>query len=282
MTTFSLILATVDRVKELERCLASLARQSSKDFEVIVVDQNTDGRLDDLIAGYSDQFPITHIKTSSRGLSRARNLGLTHIQGRIIGFTDDDCWYAPDTIELVAAWLDAHPEYAGLAGQSRDNDGNPCQNLWPSIALDLTWRSTWDAVISFGLFLRRPLIEAVGEFDENLGVGAATPWGSAEEADYVLRALKLGFRLRYEPGICIYHPQPVISYNAAAMRRGLLYGGGMGRVIRKHKLPLYFFARSLYRALGGAVLGLLAGNLGQSKFHLHVLQGRWKGWHSTK
>ena len=42
---FSLILATVDRVTELERFLERLDRQTFRDFELFVVDQNTDDRL---------------------------------------------------------------------------------------------------------------------------------------------------------------------------------------------------------------------------------------------
>ena len=41
----SLIVATLGREAELSRCLGSLAAQTSRDFEVVVVDQNADDRL---------------------------------------------------------------------------------------------------------------------------------------------------------------------------------------------------------------------------------------------
>ena len=44
--------------------------------------------------------------------------------------------------------------------------------------------------ISFTIFLRRRVVERVGEFDETLGVGAGTPYGSCEESDYLIRAVK--------------------------------------------------------------------------------------------
>ena len=42
---FTLTICTVDRTAPLERLLHSLARQSDRDFEIIVVDQNLDDRL---------------------------------------------------------------------------------------------------------------------------------------------------------------------------------------------------------------------------------------------
>jgi len=46
MYTFSLICATLNREKELETLLESLAAQTYKRFELIIVDQNKDDRLD--------------------------------------------------------------------------------------------------------------------------------------------------------------------------------------------------------------------------------------------
>ena len=57
MREFALILATVGRTVELNRLFDTLAAQSYRDFEVIVVDQNRDDRL----------IPVLH---------RARYLGL--------------------------------------------------------------------------------------------------------------------------------------------------------------------------------------------------------------
>jgi hypothetical protein len=45
MRDFALILATVGRTVELNRLFDTLAAQSYRDFEVIVVDQNRDDRL---------------------------------------------------------------------------------------------------------------------------------------------------------------------------------------------------------------------------------------------
>src|SRR5579864_3540599 len=93
---FSLILATVGRLDEVARFLQHLGRQTYRDFELIIVDQNSDDVLERLIRQYQGCFPVLHLR-SEPGLSRARNVGLQHFSGDVVAFPDDDCWYAPDT-----------------------------------------------------------------------------------------------------------------------------------------------------------------------------------------
>ena len=50
---FSLIVATLGRTAELRRLLESLAVQTHQDFEVIVVDQNTDDRVSQILAPFA-------------------------------------------------------------------------------------------------------------------------------------------------------------------------------------------------------------------------------------
>ncbi|EOO0082080.1 glycosyltransferase family 2 protein, partial [Escherichia coli] len=60
--------------------------------------------------------------------------------------------------------------------------------------------------VSFTLFFRREVINAVGRFDQNMGVGAGTNYGAGEESDFVVRALSLGFKGLYYPDYYVLHP----------------------------------------------------------------------------
>jgi glycosyltransferase involved in cell wall biosynthesis len=86
----SLILATVNRVNELEIFLKSLSNQTYQKFELILVDQNMDARLNEIVNKYRSTCKIKHIQ-AERGLSKARNVGFHHITGDIVAFPDDDC-----------------------------------------------------------------------------------------------------------------------------------------------------------------------------------------------
>jgi len=59
---FSLILATLGRDNEIAKFLESLKNQSYKEFELIVVDQNQDGKIDNIIQEYKKNFLLTILK----------------------------------------------------------------------------------------------------------------------------------------------------------------------------------------------------------------------------
>ena len=117
----SLVVATRNRVTELERLLDSLEAQAYRDFEVIVIDQNADDRLLAILGKHS-QLTIHHLR-SAPGLSRARNVGLEVARGEIISFPDDDCWYPPQLLAEVIDWFQAHPEYDALFSGTRNPEG---------------------------------------------------------------------------------------------------------------------------------------------------------------
>jgi glycosyltransferase involved in cell wall biosynthesis len=50
----SLVVATVGRAQELSRMLASIDRQSLKGIELIIVDQNTDDRVEKLLEAWKE------------------------------------------------------------------------------------------------------------------------------------------------------------------------------------------------------------------------------------
>src|SRR5665213_3135779 len=66
--TVSLIVGTVGRAQELERMLSSIASQSLKSVELIIVDQNPDDRVEKLIENWKPSLRCVHVR-SPRGLS---------------------------------------------------------------------------------------------------------------------------------------------------------------------------------------------------------------------
>ena len=82
---FSLVLATVDRTDEVERFLISLEKQTHKDFELIVVDQNPEGTFAPLLEPHKVNFPIVHLaRPDDRGVSKSRNAGIQRATGEVL------------------------------------------------------------------------------------------------------------------------------------------------------------------------------------------------------
>ena len=68
------------------------ARQSYKDFEFILVDQNPHFILREMVAEYASRLTIQYIRSEAKGLSLNRNIGLDYSRGEIVAFPDDDCF----------------------------------------------------------------------------------------------------------------------------------------------------------------------------------------------
>lgn len=270
---FSLVVATVDRTTELARLLASLAAQRDRDVELIIVDQNLDDRLVPVLAPYHGLLTILHGR-AARGLSRARNVGLRQISGEVVAFPDDDCWYPPEMLERVARLLGEHRDLGGLTGRSIASQGESSGDArFDSVPGLVSRANVWQRACSYTIFLRRAVIETVGDFDETLGLGAGTPWEGGEDIDYPLRAIGLGFQLYYTPEIRVFHPSP-----AQLPARAYTYGAGIGRVWRKHHFPRWFVLYYLLRPLAGSLLNLGLGRLSKAHYYWSALCGRMKGW----
>jgi GT2 family glycosyltransferase len=274
----SLIVATIHRVDELDRLLISLEQQSTKDFEVIVVDQNPDDRLVPLLRAH-DRLAIRHLR-SGRGLSRARNVGLSAARGEFIAIPDDDCWYPADLLAAITAWFDAHPRFGLLGTAVRTADNLPSGPRSPAVSCGCTKSNVWKCAVSTALFMRRAVTIVLGGFDENIGVGAASPYQSGEETDYVLRAFEHGFEMWYEPSLTVHHP-PLDSI-ARLRKTTYPFALGTGRVLRMHGYPLHEVGAHLARSFGGVAVSLCCGELNRAVVYAlrgaGQLAGYISGW----
>ena len=226
---FSLILATKNRVTEVERFLRSLTAQSYTDFEVIIVDQNRDDRLVELVKSYGQKFTILHLKQLEPGLSRARNRGRLHIKGDLVAFPDDDCLYPPELLtEIVRYFKDSQTE--GVIARAFDIDEDKNAFLYcgddNSGLVDL--ERAFRIGITFVMFFYAHVVKEVA-FDETLGPGSGTPWGCGEDNDYLLRCVRAGYNIYYNANLIVRHPNPFKIYNFRQLVwREYSYGRGNG------------------------------------------------------
>jgi glycosyltransferase involved in cell wall biosynthesis len=274
---FDIIVPTLGRVLEIDRLLASLAAQTYRAFRLILVDQSQDDRLAPLLERYGKDMTIVRL-TSELGASRGRNAGLAAREGELVAFADDDCWYPPGLLAQVEQELNAHPEWDGVTGRVVDEQGRPSVARWSKHAGRVNRANVWTSGVAVSIYLRGDVVDRVGPFDEALGVGAGTPWGSGEETDYLLRALEQGFELHFDPTLVSCHQQTRADMSAATIAAGFPYGMGMGRVLRKHGYPWWSSAYHATRAVAGSLLALGRGHLGDARFHWAVARGRALGW----
>lgn len=271
----SLVLATVDRQSEVAHFMEKLDGQTYRNFELIVIDQNGDDRLAPLIDRYKEKFAVRRLR-SARGLSKARNIGLRHVSGDIISFPDDDCWYDPDLLGQAAGMFARNPALAIVTGRSIDAAGHDAVGKFDAEAGLVDKLNVWRRAVSFTIFLRREAAEAIGEFDEDIGVGAKTIYHSGEETDYLLRALQR-FDVYYDPGLTVRHPNPLAAFTPQIIRRAYRYGCGFGRVVTKHRYTFGFKAKSLLRPFLGTMLFGTSLQFPKSMYYWNSFRGRLRG-----
>jgi N-acetylglucosaminyl-diphospho-decaprenol L-rhamnosyltransferase len=108
--TFSVIIVNYNSGDFLQGALSSLAAQTRRDFEVILVDNaSSDGSIDDLDTSGLPAFRLM-AETENHGFARGNNLGAAHAQGAWLVLLNPDAEAHPDWLEQIAAGMARHPD----------------------------------------------------------------------------------------------------------------------------------------------------------------------------
>lgn len=104
----SIVVRTKDRPELLQKALASIASQTYRPLEVILIN---DGGCDLDVARFNEDLGTVRLSyerlPQSTGRAHAGNVGLERAQGSYIGFLDDDDAFYPEHVEVLASSLEA-------------------------------------------------------------------------------------------------------------------------------------------------------------------------------
>ena len=124
----SIIVPVYNAQHTLERCIESILAQTWRNIEVIAVDDGSgdgSGGLLDAFAAKDARLRVVH--TDNRGVSAARNTGLSLARGAYIGFADADDWMEPDMVRQLAGWLEREQADIAVCGWELHAAGNGSQ-----------------------------------------------------------------------------------------------------------------------------------------------------------
>jgi len=256
----------------LEACLRALAAQDPVP-EVLIVASGVDAT-----AAAALERAAHRILTDSRslaeprtGLSRARNRALAACEGDddVLAFIDDDAIAAPDWHgQLAAAWERAEAAVACIGGPIHprfpDPPGTPPawlgDALLPALTvldrgpepldLDPEVSGVYGANVSF----RAGPLRRIGGFDPRFGHhGARTRYAEEIVAERALA--RLGYVVRYEPGVVVDHCIPPERLTRGSfVRRRFAYGASLG--VQRERTRRAAARQSLSSALGAPVAAL--------------------------
>lgn len=243
MNTFSLVIATIKRRKELEELLESITKINSKSLlEVIIIDQNENGFLLDIIKKYKQKLPIKYTNVNFKGSSKARNYGARIAKGSIIGFPDDDCEILQNTLNKVNEIFENNKDVIAVFGRVQDKKGNKDIINYLKRSTKINYFNLYKAAIECSFFIKREEFIEIGGFDENLGPG--NYYAFDEGADIFFRLLYKKQVMKYIKDTFFYHPSKKDELNLNNLyNQGLGQAGLAKKHLKKYKrfIPYFLF-----------------------------------------
>lgn len=270
-----MVMCTRGRQVEIEAFLESLVQQHRRDIELVVVDQNDDDRLVPVIARFSGEFRLLHLRMEGSGAARARNFGLSYVTGDLVGFPDDDCRYLSDYLDTVDRAFSEHPALGGITGQpTAEEAGHDGESLseWQDVGI----YTVQDRCQEFTIWIRREQLGGL-RYNERMGVGANTPWGADEGPEFLIRFMQMGFTVRYYPRLFVYHPDKIISVSRKTLARAASYARGRGCLLRLHRFPARITVNTLLRAAAGSGLYLATVRPLRSAYYFTIFLNTFRG-----
>ena len=200
-----IIILAHDRPDDTVAAIRSACAQTGASIHVFVLDQGSRPEASAILASHVRGRPdVTLLAVPANlGVAGGRNLLSALGHGRVIIALDNDAEFAgPDTVVRMVAALDAEPRLAAIGCRIVTHAGGTDDlSSWgyPAALLPLAAES-FDTVtyVGAGHALRRAAWQQAGGYDAKL-------FFCWEEFDFCLRAIALGWRIRYRGDIVIRH-----------------------------------------------------------------------------
>lgn len=223
VSTVAVIVPCFDLGRYLPEALASVAAQTYRDFEVVVVDDGSTEAVTLQALDDAERAGARVIRSENRGLSAARNLGIRSTSSPLVTCLDADDRVLPTFLEKSVAALESRADIAFASHWLRTFGDEHTE--WRPERCDLSALVDINTVNGAAM-MRRECFDAVGGFDEEMRDGC-------EDWDFWLSVVEAGFA-----GAII--PEVLYEYRrrSDSMSRLMMEGEGhsriYGRLAQKH------------------------------------------------
>lgn len=189
----TVILPTKNRLRLLRRAIGSIIAQTYPWIEIVVVN---DGGVsaDSVVREFSSTRAIRYLSyDQSCGPGAARNLAIRVSSGELIAYLDDDDFFYPQHVEILAGYLDNNPDHGAVYSLAKIS--NPA-----ALDSDVPFRRAFDRdallvknyIPNLCLIHRAECFLQAGFFDEDLPI--------LEDWDFLIR-LSAVTRFGYVPTV---------------------------------------------------------------------------------
>ena len=202
---YSVIVPVYNRPDEVNELLESLAAQTFRDFEVIIVEDGSSVSCEGVVANYRNRLDVHYYYKPNSGPGQTRNYGAERSRGEYLLILDSDCILPEGYLEAVEAELRREPADA-FGGPDRAHDSfTPVQK---AINYAMTSFFTTGGIRggkkkmdkfyprSFNMGIRAEAYRALGGFSK---------MRFGEDIDFSIRIFKAGYRCRLFPSAWVWH-----------------------------------------------------------------------------
>ncbi|MDE6792110.1 MAG: glycosyltransferase, partial [Muribaculaceae bacterium] len=247
---FSIIVPVYNRPDEIADLLKSLAAQSDKGFETVIVEDGSTVDCRRQCNEYSDAANVKYHYKGNEGRSIARNHGMENAEGDYFIFVDSDCILPPDYIANLRKSLSENPaDCFGGPDAAHESFSDTQKAINYSMTSFLTTGGIRGGKISmekftprtFNMGFSREVYDKVGGFREMF----------SEDIDMSTRIRLAGFSITLFPDVAVFHKRrvdfkkfwrQVHVFGMSRITLQLLYPGSMKAV---HWLPAVFVIGSV-------------------------------------
>ena len=205
---FSVIIPVYNRPDEMEELLASLANQTDKDFEVVVVEDGSTIPCKEVCEKYNNTLNINYLLKHNSGRSETRNYGMERATGNYFVIYDSDCIIPSNYFEIVRKELTE--SFVDCYG-GPDSADNSFSEMQKAINYSMTSFMTTGGIRggtkktgkftprSFNMGISKETFEKVGGYKNMIG----------EDIDLSIRIKTAGFQTRLLRDAVVFHKRRV-------------------------------------------------------------------------
>jgi len=224
---FSVVIPVYNRPQEVKEILESLATQTFRNFEVIVIEDGSAIRCEQVVDEYRDKLKIEYYYKPNTGPGPSRNFGFAHAKGRYFVVFDSDCILPPEYLHVVKqSILENNWDAWGGPDKAHNNFTLKQRAMAYTMSSFFTTGGIrggkkhigWFQPRSFNMGISRNVFEATGGFKFDR---------YAEDIEFSIRMKQSGFKVGLIPDAFVYHKRR-ISFRQFYRQ---VYNFGKGRAI---------------------------------------------------
>ena len=115
--SISVVVITRNRAEWLRDALESLAEQTRRPDEIVVVDNASEDHTEEVVAAFDAGLNVKYVYEPVRGIPRARNTGVNNATCDVVAFIDDDCVADRDWLKHIEIPFVKDPHVGVVGGE---------------------------------------------------------------------------------------------------------------------------------------------------------------------